>query len=140
MIKIKIERDGETIMEAPLNENWEVVAEELREFEKDLSDIMDLYRTFTNENRLRMFLDFIEDRRKRFKEFLEKYDLNPKIVASNLDAFRRVGLINRGKRREYILSPLGFGTFIAAVVLRKILRELRGKRARGGEWRRIKVE
>ncbi|RLG60242.1 hypothetical protein DRN86_02985 [Candidatus Geothermarchaeota archaeon] len=141
MIKIKIERNGKTIFEVPLNGDWDRIIREMEseieEFRKDLEEMTRLYKTFTNENRVKMLLDFIEERRKRFKEFLEEYKLNPKIVASNLENLRRAGLISKGGRREYYLSPLGFGAFMTAgVVLRRILRELQ----KGGEWRRIKVE
>lgn len=142
MIRIRIERDGKTMMEFLLNEDMKRAVEELKgevkNMEENIEEIIGLYKAFSNETRLKMFLDFVEEGRKRFKEFLEDRKLNPKIVSSNLDAFRRIGLIRRGRDREYLLSPLGIWAFVATVILRRMMSEL--KRGKGREWRRIRVE
>ena len=140
VIKIKIIKDGETIMEIPISEDIDEciskVRDELNELKSDFKDLKQIYLALADEVRLRMLIEFLNDKKKRFKDLLKEFNINPRMLTFNLWKMRRGGLIEKDKR-EYRVSPVALGSIaIAGIILNKVLRELRF----GREWRRIEVE
>lgn len=138
MIKVKLERNGQTILEVPIEED---IVRSLKLFEnmvkEDVTRMVKIFKVLSNENRAKMLLELAKMNQGRFREFVGRMKLNPKVVTSNLEMLIREGLIEK-VRKGYRVSKFGIGAIVTTMVLlRKIFEEIEKEERK---WRRIKVE
>ncbi|MFX0069026.1 MAG: ArsR family transcriptional regulator [Candidatus Hodarchaeota archaeon] len=130
VLKLRIIRNGRTILEIPLEEpGWRrlqsVLKSEFKEFDRGHRSLIRFFETLANETRFRMLEEMLHDE-KRFSDFMAEMELNPKTVNENLKILRERKLVRKAHHR-YKASPLGIGCFLTVFALRRIIDELMGE-------------
>ncbi|MFX1487085.1 MAG: ArsR family transcriptional regulator [Promethearchaeota archaeon] len=126
-LKLQIVRNGRTILEIPLEEpGWrrlqDLLESEFEEFDRSYRSLIRFFETLGNETRFRMLREMMQDE-KRFSDFMDEMELNPKTVNENLRILRERKLVKKAHQR-YKASPFGVGCFLSVFALRKIIDEL----------------
>jgi predicted transcriptional regulator len=130
-LKLLITRNGKVLYEIPLaTEDWarDELFRELPDSDREFKKLTELFDAFGNETRLKMMKEFIEDddHIKKFTEFMELMDLNPKIIRENTRRLKETGLVKQPARGEYQISEVGCASFLAASIgLMKLLEIIR---------------
>ena len=127
VLKLRIVRNGRTILEIPLEEpGWRrfqsLLRSEFKEFDRGYKSLIRFFETVANETRFKMLQEMMHDE-KRFSDFMSEMELNPKTVNENLKILRERKLVRKSHHR-YRASPLGIGCFLTVFALRKIIDEL----------------
>jgi len=138
LIRVKLERNGQTILEIPIEEDVVKSLELLENVIKgDITRMVKVFKALSNENRAKMLLELAKMDQGRFKEFVERMRLNPKVVTSNLEMLVKEGLVEK-VMRGYRVSKFGISAIVTTMVLlRKIFEEIEEEKRK---WRRVKVE
>ena len=126
-LKLQLVNDREIIWEIPLSiSEWvkEDLETEIDGIERELDSFSNIFEALKNQNRMRMLCSLIEDKNHtlNFTDFIEKFNMNPKLVRENVLKLYYVGLIDKPGRGEYRLTKKGqFCFMMINLTLKKIL-------------------
>jgi predicted transcriptional regulator len=119
--------DREIIWEIPLSiSEWvkEDLETEINGIERELDSFSNIFEALKNQNRMKMLCSLIEEKNHtlNFTDFIEKFNMNPKLVRENVLKLHYVGLIDKPARGEYRLTKKGrFCFMMINLTLKKIL-------------------
>jgi len=130
-LRIRLVKDGKVVIDLPLEPKdweWERLDRELNSLERDLTEIRAIHNVLSNETRFRMMCELVRRSDSRFSELMQKVNANQKIVSESLRRMVDRSLVHRVERNprevHYLLSPLGFASFISCITMRRIIQEL----------------
>ena len=127
-LKLRLVRDGKTIMEIPISPtDWakDQLETEFEAFEEDFQKISSMFEALSNHTRLKMMRRLVEeeDSTMTFSNFMKDLDLNPKTVWENSRKLRDGGFLTKTGRGTYYCSEFGQSAFLTmSVVLRRLLK------------------
>ena len=130
-LRIQLVKDGEVIFDLslePKDLEWGRLNHELDSLERDLTEIRVIHDVLSNETRFRMICEMARSSDSRFTELMQRVDANQKIVSENLRRMVERSLVRRVERNprevHYLLSRLGFASFVSCLTMRRIIQEL----------------
>ncbi len=130
-LRIHLIKDGKVIFDLPLEPEeweWERLHGELDSLERDLSEIRAIHDILSNETRFRMICEMVRRSDSRFSELMERVDANQKIISESLRRMVERSMVQRVERNprevHYLLSRIGFASFISCLTMRRIIQEL----------------
>jgi len=130
-LRVQLIKDGKVLLDLPLQpEEWtrEELAQELDSLIGNLTRIQEIHNVLSNETRFRMMCEMARSSDSRFSELMEKVDANQKVVSESLRRMVDRSMIYRVERHprevHYLLSRLGFASFITCLTMRRIIEEL----------------
>lgn len=125
--KIQLVRDDEVVFEMPLSSSdWqkEKLDDELEAFKGDALKFSRIFTALSNETRLMMMKQLVEDgnRTINFTDFMRELNMNPKLVWENARKLSEGGLVVKTGRGRYRCSEFGENGFIMmSLALRRLL-------------------
>lgn len=132
---MRLVRDGRVIFESPLDvEDMQpdLVRRELEAMERELKNLSEFYDVLSNETRMRMMFEMVRTSDRRFAELMQDLDVNQKVVRDSLRQMEKLNLVERVEHHRrnvhYVPSRLGFASFMACAMVRRIMDETRTKR------------
>ena len=117
LLKLQLVRNGKIILELPLSPiDWpkEQLERKLLEFEEDFQRFSCIFYALSNQTRLKMMRQLVEDEDStmNFAEFMKELDLNPKTVWENSKKLSDSGFLIKTGRGTYRCSELGQLAFL----------------------------
>lgn len=129
-LKLQLVRDGKVILDIPLSRmEWsdEQLETEFEAFEEDFERFSSMFDALSNQTRLKMMRQVIQDENSttKFADFMKELDLNPKTVWENSRKLSDGGFLTKTGRGTYSCSEFGQTTFLTlSVALRRLLDSL----------------
>lgn len=134
---IKIVKDGETLLEIPLEGDrmMSVVGDSVHNLMRGLEKLSKIFDVMSNPIRLKILAKLATEGEQRFVDFVKDLDMNPRIASFNMKKMLEEGLVEKGES-GYRISEAGKGCLaICGIGMNKFLKEVEGTK-----WRRIRVE
>ena len=132
-LKLLLVRNGDVLEEIPLSpKEWsrEEWVREAGRLEEGLVEMRRFFELYTNENRLRMMRQLLQedDFMMSFTEFVKGLHMNPKTAREHAMRLMEAGFLECPERGRYRLSLLAQrGGFTAGLALRRIISILRSE-------------
>jgi len=134
-LKMQLLRDGRVIFETSLDiedSQPDLVSRELEEMKHDLKSLSQIHNVLSNETRMRMMIEMVRTLDRRFAELVDDLDVNQKIVRDSLRQMMDMDMVERvewhPRNVHYVPSRLGFASFMACAMMRRIMDETRTNR------------
>jgi DNA-binding HxlR family transcriptional regulator len=126
MLKLKLEENGKTIWEIPLQaSNWDKrsLRREFNEIDNEIKRFEAIFNAMANTGRMRMMRTFFDlERPMGFTELMTELGMNPKIVSDSTKRLRNTGMIEKDDEGKYKPTRTGEAQFLMmSVAMRRML-------------------